>query len=156
MNRILAGMTAVAALIAVQPAMAETINMVCKYPPAGGYSDMEVIWADTATMTVRVVESLQDRPGLHGLKGGGNVDDALLRASLPGRLKTWPAKITATSIAWTNTDDSPRPAEINRQTGLLTWSTPQDPTPPNQGTAQCTQSDLKIPPLKDLHPVVKH
>lgn len=155
-SRLVTNLAAATAMVAAQPVRAETINTVCKYPMAGGYSDIEVIWADTVTMTVRTVVSLQDRPGLHGVKGGANVDDALMRASFPGRIKTWPATINATTIAWTSQDDTTRPALINRQTGVLTWSTPMDPTPPNQGSAQCTLSDLKVPPLRELHQPVKN
>jgi hypothetical protein len=145
--RKLAALAVVAAdaLIAAPAAMADTINMVCKFQPFDGFTDVEVIWADTATNQVKSVLSLQNRPGMHNLNGGGNVEDALARAKMPRQIKTWPATITATMISWTSDGGTPRPATINRQTGVMTWSTPQDPTPPNQGTAQCTKGDLALP-----------
>ncbi|WP_353230106.1 hypothetical protein [Novosphingobium sp.] len=124
---------------------AETINMVCKFQPFDGFTDVEVIWVNTATSQVKSVLSLQNRPGMHNLNGGGNVEDALARARMPRQVKTWPATITATTISWTSDGGTPRPATINRQTGMMTWSTPQDPTPPNKGTAQCTKGDLALP-----------
>lgn len=151
MIRVAAGLAGAGALLAAQPAMAETINMICKYQAWQGYSDMEVIWADTATNQVKTVLSYANRPGFHGLNGGANTEDALNRAKKPAFLKKWPAVITATSIKWTSNDsDVARPVEINRQTGVLTWSTPTDPTPPSQGTATCTQGDLVLPPPEVL------
>ncbi len=145
-----AGLTA-----AAQPVQGETINLICKYQPVGGYSDMEVIWADTATMTVHTVLSLQNRPAMHGLNGGGNIDDALLRAGMIGQIKTWPATITPATITWTSQDDTPRPVQIDRKTGILTWTTPQDPTPPNQGTAHCDIANRRIPDTQ-VAPFGKH
>lgn len=152
LNRVAAGMAGTAALITAQPAMAETINLICKYTPYGGYSDVEMIWADTETKKVRTVISPQNRPGIHGLNGGGNAEDALHRAQAPTLVKTWPAIITPTSIKWTSNQDTPRPVEINLTTGVLTWSTPEDPTPPNKGTAQCTKGNYEFPKPKVAAP----
>ena len=148
----LAGGMFVGTVLAAQPAMAETINMICKFQSYGGYSDMEVIWADTSTNVVSSVLSLQNRPGMHGLNGGANVDDALAHTKYPRLFRHWPATITATSIKWTEDGGTPRPSEINRATGTLVWSTPEDPTPPDHGTAQCEKGNLAVPATPQVAP----
>lgn len=145
LNRMAPAIAGAAALLAAQPAAAETINLVCTYTPFDGYTDVEMIWADTATSKVRSVMSLQDWRGMHGIKGGGNAEDALHKAQYPSQVRTWPATITATSIKWTSNLETPRPVEINRTTGVLTWSTPEDPTPPSKGSAQCTVGTYEFP-----------
>lgn len=134
-----------AAFSVTQPAAAETVSLICHFPPENGYALLSLVWIDTGNGDVFRVSSPQARPGWTGaIDGGANVQDALARAGR-GELNQWHGKVSVTSIEWTEDHGSPMPIEINRMTGVMRWSTPQDPTPPSSGTAQCEKGDLPFP-----------
>ena len=131
------------ALMAAQPAIADTLNLICQYAPYAGDSGgpaVDLVWVDAGAHKVYVSNS----PSYPGR--GDPIADALSRAN--GHLEEWPVEITATTIKWTGSVGTPRPVEINRLTGVLSWSTPQDPTPPSAGTAQCQKGTVPFPATK--------
>lgn len=144
------------ALAAAAPAHAEVTNLICRYEPVDGYKDMEVLWIDPAASKVTVVMSFQNRTGMHAKDGGGNIEDVKIRSKSRSAVETWPATITATTVAWTRTRDTTRPTKLDRQTNTLTWTTPEDPTPPNHGTAHCEKGDLPLPNPGAPMPLQKH
>jgi len=136
LKQVLYGLFAVSIALSAPQVKAEMLNLVCS-----DLGSLDLIWLDTVANEVYVVTSIE-------FEGrGASVADAMDRFNR-GELEKSSATITPTSINWVANIGSPEPVEINRLTGVLHWSTPQDPTPPNSGTKQCEKGTVPFPQTK--------
>ncbi len=135
LKRIVGAVCVAGPLLAAQPAMADVINLICRFPGYAGIQQLNLVWVDPNANHLYEVLSI----GVPGT--AASVDDALARANR-GEMKEFPATITPTSIAWTDSNGEPVPTQINRLSGVVTFSWP------NAAPGECEKGDVPFPAAK--------